>query len=97
MYLKVKRVRYVAVEEARKRLGMLVREASAGEPVIIGRRGTEQAVLLSEDEYARLRQIEDEAARMRFKEALEAIGAEVQAKKISRKAAEEAIRAARRR
>ena len=52
---------------------------------------------LSEDEYARLRQIEDEAARMRFKEALEAIGAEVQAKKISRKAAEEAIRAARRR
>jgi len=90
-------MRYVPVEEARKRLGTLVREASAGTPVTIGRRGTEQAVLLSEEEYARLRQIEDEAARMRFNEALEAIGAKIQEQKISRKVVEEAIRVARRR
>ncbi len=90
-------MRYVPVEEARKRLGTLVREASTGTPVTIGRRGTEQAVLLSEEEYARLRQIENEAARMRFKEALEAIGAKVQEQKISRKVVEEAIRVARRR
>ncbi len=90
-------MRYVPVEEARKRLGMLVREASTGKPLIIGRRGTEQAVLLSEQEYARLRQIEDEAARLRFKEALEAIGAKVQEQKVSRKVVEVAIRAARRR
>ncbi len=90
-------MRYVPVEEARKRLGMLVREASTGKPMIIGRRGTEQAVLLSEEEYARLRQIEGEAARVRFKEALEAIGATVQEQKVSRKVVEEAIRVARRR
>jgi prevent-host-death family protein len=90
-------MRYVPVEEARKRLGTLVREASAGEPVIIGRRGTEQAVLLSEEEYARLRQIEDEAARMRFEEALEAIGATVREQKVPRKVVEQAIRAARHR
>ncbi len=90
-------MRYVPVEEARKRLGTLVREASTGNPVTIGRRGTEQAVLLSEEEYARLRQIEDEAARMRFKEALEAITMNVREQKVSRKVVEEAIRAARRR
>ena len=90
-------MRYVPVEEARKRLGTLVREASAGEPVIIGRRGTEQAILLSEGEYARLRQIEDEASRVRFKEALEAIGATVREQKVSQKVVERAIRAARRR
>jgi len=90
-------MRYVPVEEARKRLGTLVREASTGIPVTIGRRGTEQAVLLAEEEYARLRQIEDEAARMRFNEALDAIGATVRERKISRKVVETAIRVARRR
>jgi prevent-host-death family protein len=90
-------MRYVPVEEARKRLGTLVRDAWAGEPVIIGRRGTEQAILLSEEEYTRLRQIEDEAARMRFKEALDAIGATVREQRVSRKVVERAVRAARRR
>lgn len=90
-------MRYIPVEEARKRLGKLVREASGGEPVIIGRRGTDQAVLLSEEEYARLRQVEEEAARARFKEAIESIAANVQEHKIPRKMVEEAVRAARRR
>ncbi|HEV2439554.1 MAG TPA: type II toxin-antitoxin system Phd/YefM family antitoxin [bacterium] len=90
-------MRYVPVEEARKRLGRLVRDASGGEPVIIGRRGTDQAVLLSEEEYARLRQIEEEAARARFKEALESIAATVQEREIPRKVVEEAVRTARRR
>jgi prevent-host-death family protein len=90
-------MRYVPVEDARKQLGKLVREAAAGDPVIIGRRGTEQAVLLSGDEYARLRQVEEEAARARFREALDAIAASVRESKIPRKAVEEAIRAVRRR
>ena len=48
-------MRYVPVEEARKQLGKLVSEAAAGKPVTIGRHGTEQAVLLSGEEYERLR------------------------------------------
>jgi prevent-host-death family protein len=95
--LKVNRMRYIPVEDARKHLGKLVREAAAGDPVIIGRRGIEQAVLLSGEEYSRLRQVEEEAARTRFREALDAIAASVRQNKIPRKTVEEAIRTARRR
>ncbi len=90
-------MRYVPVEEARKRLGRLVREASSGEPVVIGRRGADQAVLVSGEEYERLRKIEEEAARMRFREALDSIGISVQNETLSAKVVEEAIRAVRRR
>ncbi len=90
-------MRYLPVEEARKKLGKLVTEASTGEPIIIGRRGTEQAVLLSQEEYERLRRVEEQAAEARFKEALEAIRAEVRKEKLPRKVVDEAIRWARRR
>ncbi len=69
----------------------------SGEPIIIGRRGTEQAVLLSQEEYERLRRVEEQAAEARFKEALEAIRAEVRKEKLPRKVVDEAIRWARRR
>jgi len=90
-------MRYLPVEEARKKLGKLVAEAATGEPVVIGRRGTEQAVLLSGEEYERLRRIAEQAAVARFKQSLEAIQAEVRRARISRKVVDEAIRAARRR
>ncbi len=90
-------MRYVPVEEARKQLGKLVREVSSGEPVIIGRRGTEQAVLLAGEEYERLRKIDEQTARARFREALRAIGAVVQERRLPQKAVEETIRAVRRR
>ncbi len=95
--LKVIRMRYLPVEEARKKLGKLVADASSGEPVVIGRRGTQQAVLLSGEEYERLRQIEEQAAQDRLKEALEAIRAQVRREEIPRKVVGEAIRWARRR
>ncbi|MGQ0551477.1 MAG: type II toxin-antitoxin system Phd/YefM family antitoxin [Armatimonadota bacterium] len=95
--LKVICMRYLPVEEARKKLGKLVAEAATGEPVVIGRRGTEQAVLLSGEEYERLRRIAEQAAVARFKQSLEAIQAEVRRARISRKVVDEAIRAARRR
>ena len=70
---------------------------AAGEPVIIGRRGVEQAVLISEDEYERLRRIEEEdAARVRFREALDAISAGVRTRRLPQKVVVETIRAARR-
>ena len=90
-------MRYIPVEEARKRLGKLVRDASAGEPVIIGRRGVEQAVLIAEEEYERLRRIEEQAARTRFHEALAAISADIRARRLPPKVVGEALRAARRR
>ncbi len=88
-------MRYVPVEEARKRLGKLVREASSGEPVIIGRRGADQVILLSQEEYERLRRVEEKAAQLRFRETLEAIGATVADQKLPRKIVDEAVRAAR--
>jgi prevent-host-death family protein len=90
-------MRYVAVEEARKRLGMLVRDAASGEPVLIGRRGREQAVLVSGQEYERLKQVAEEAARARFQRALQAISAGTRRARLSRKVVEEALRAVRRR
>ena len=90
-------MRHVPIEEARKQLGKLVRDVAAGEPVIIGRRGVEQAVLISEDEYERLRHIEELAARICFHVALDAIGADVRARRIPPKVVVDALRAARRR
>lgn len=90
-------MRYVPLEEARKKLAKLVTEVSTGEPVVIRRRGTAQAVLLSSEEYQRLRLIEEQAARERFKGALKAISAQVRRKKIPRKVVDEAIRWARKR
>ena len=90
-------MRHVPIEEARKQLGKLVRDVAAGEPVIIGRRGVEQAVMISEEEYERLRRIEEEhAARVRFREALDAISAGVRTRRLPQKVVVEALRAARR-
>lgn len=97
IYLKVNHMRYVPVEEARKQLGRLVREASAGDPVVIGRRGMDQTVLISAEEYERLRRVEEEAAKARFKSALEAIAAEARRQGLTQKVVDAAIRKARRR
>ena len=84
-------MRYVPVEEARKQLGKLVREAAAGEPVTIGRHGTEQAVLLSGEEYERLRRAEEEAAKARFREGLSRISEAVREAGLTPDVVEEAI------
>lgn len=90
-------MKYLPVEEARKKLGQLVAEVTAGEPVIIGRRGKEQAVLVSGEEYERLRRLEEQAAQTRLKEALEAIRGEVRRQKLPRRTVDDAVRWARRR
>ncbi|HEY8200092.1 MAG TPA: type II toxin-antitoxin system Phd/YefM family antitoxin [Actinomycetota bacterium] len=84
-------MRYVPVEEARKQLGKLIREAAAGRPVTIGRHGTEQAVLLSGDEYERLRRAEEEASKARFMEAIEDIHRAVQEAGLTPDVVREAI------
>lgn len=88
-------MRYVPVEAARKRLGSLVQEVREEGPVTIGRRGREQAVLLSEEEYSRLKRSEEEAAKARFAAALKDIRAEVRRRKIPRRVVADAVRSAR--
>lgn len=95
--LKVNHMRYIPVEEARRQLGKLVREVSSSEPVVIGQRGTEQAVLISGSEYERLKRVEEEAARVRLRAALQAIGADVRRRRIPQKVDDEAVRKIRRR
>jgi prevent-host-death family protein len=89
-------MRYIPVEHARKRLGRLVQEVREEGPVTIGRRGRDQAILLSEEEYARLRRSEEEAARTRFAAALKEIHEEVRRRKIRRGVVTDAVRSARR-
>jgi prevent-host-death family protein len=45
-----------SISEAKNQLTRLIHQAETGEPVHITRRGKSVAVLLSEDEYVRLRQ-----------------------------------------
>ncbi len=90
-------MRYVPIEEARKRLGRLIRDASGGEPVVIGQRGANRVVLMSEAEYERLRRLEEDAARALFERALGAVGAATRRQKTGRRVVDEAIRVARRR
>jgi prevent-host-death family protein len=89
-------MKYIPVEDARKRLGKLLHEVREEGPVAIGRRGKEQAVLISDAEYARLRRAEDDAAQKRFEAALAAIAGTVRRARLRRRVVGEAIRAARR-
>jgi len=94
--LKVNIMKYVAVEDARKRLGRLLEEVRKDGPVTIGRRGKEQAVLVSDAEYARLRRAEDDAAQRRFEDVLAAIAGNVRRVRLPRRLVGQAIRAVRR-
>lgn len=90
-------MRYLQVEEARKKLGRLVEAAAGGEPVVIGRRGAQRAVLVSGEEYERLRRVEEEAARLRLREALDAIAGQVRRARLPLEVVDEALRSVRRR
>jgi len=90
-------MRCVSVEEARKQLGRLVGEAAAGERIVIGRRGAEQAVLLGREEFDRLQRLEEQAAAARFEEALAALSKETRTRRLRQDVVDEAIRAIRHR
>jgi len=90
-------MKYVPVEEARKQLGRLVQEVREEGPVRIGRRGKDQAVLMSDTEYARLQRAEEEAAKMRFEAALAAIVGTARQSRLPQRLVDEAIRSIRQR
>ena len=86
----------MTVEEARRELGRLLEEVRrTGQPVVITRRGTGEAVLLSAEEFQRLKSIEENYARLAFERALDAIGKAVEAAQLSPDVIDDAIRAAR--
>ena len=98
LYLEVKRVvKLKSIEEARRELGRLLEEVKrTGEPVILLRRGMQEGVLISAEEFERLKGIEEAYARLSFRRALEAIAESVAKAGLSPEVVEEAVEAARR-
>jgi len=90
-------MRYVSVEDARKRLGRLVGDAAAGERIVIGRRGGEQVVLLGREEFDRLQRLVEQAAVTGFQEGLAALSKETGRRRLRQDVVDEAIRAIRHR
>lgn len=89
--------RVVALEQARRTLGKLLHDVTTHrEAVIIAKKAREKAVLVSYDEYARLKAAEAADAERRFLEALDRIHADVARDGLAPELAEEAVREVRR-
>ncbi len=89
--------RVIGLEQARRMLGRLIREVVENrEAVVIARKAREKAILLSWEEYARLRSAEAAQAERRFQEALARIHSDVAAEGLPRSVVEEALREVRR-
>jgi prevent-host-death family protein len=89
--------RFLGVEEARGKLGQLVQEVAAGaEPVVFAKRGQALAVLISRDEYARLKQAGTQVARAELQSRLSKARRKVREAGLDASVIDEAIAAARR-
>lgn len=87
--------RTLGVEEARGRLGQLVDEVSSGaEPVTLVKRGRTMAVLISRDEYARLKELSTRMARTELRQRLSKVRAKVRKAGLDAEDIEAAIQAA---
>ena len=88
--------RIVGVEEARKRLGQLVEEVTAGgEPIILSKRGAAVGVLISREEYSRMKKASTSLARRELLERLAQARDTIQAEGLDPSVVDEAIAAAR--
>ncbi|MGH2676157.1 MAG: type II toxin-antitoxin system Phd/YefM family antitoxin [Actinomycetota bacterium] len=88
--------RFVGIEEARGKLGALAEEVSAGsEPVILSKRGQALAVLVSRDEYSRLKTAATRLVRAELSERLVRVRERAKQAKLTDADIEEAIAAAR--
>ncbi len=86
----------IGVDEARAKLGTLVKEVSNyGKSVVITRRSKDQAVLIGRDEYIKLREIEAENARIKLRDAIKKIRDFIKEEGLSAEEVEEAIKAVR--
>ena len=82
--------RIISVEDARKRLGRLVEEAAQG-PVVLTRRGSRPAILLSLDKYEQLEHLANAEVARRLEDALTHIQAAVAERALPTEAVAEAI------
>lgn len=86
----------IGVDEARAKLGSLVKEVSnCGEPVIITRRSKDKAVLLGRDEYIKLKEMEAENARIKLRSVIKKIRDFIKEEGLSVGEVEEAIKVVR--
>jgi len=86
----------IGVDEARAKLGTLVKEVSNyGRSVVITRRSKDQAVLIGRDEYIKLREIEAENARIKLGDVIKKIRDFIKEEGLSAEEVEEAIKAVR--
>lgn len=89
--------RIVGIESARGKLGELADEVSAGgEPVILTKRGEAVAVLVSREEYARLKEAMSEKARLALRQRLVTIRKSISDAGLPMEVVDEAIKATRR-
>lgn len=87
----------MGVEEARARLGQLVEEiATTGEPVALTKRGRPMAILVSNDEYARLQEAATREAREELGKRLKDVRRAVKAAGLDPSVVDDAVAAARR-
>jgi prevent-host-death family protein len=88
--------RYLGVEEARGRLGALAEEVAAGsEPVILTKRGQALAVIVSRDEYARMKEAATRLVRAELQGRLAQVRESVRKAGLEPAAVDEAIAMAR--
>jgi len=89
--------RFVGVEDARGSLGQLVDDVAAGGDVVaLTKRGRPLVVLVSREEYMRLKLAETDRARSELREVLSAARRKVAAAGLDPGVVDEAIAAARR-
>lgn len=89
--------RIVGVEKARGKLGQLLDEiARSGEPIMLSKRGQTLGVLLSRDEYSRLKEASSRMARAELAERLAKARGAIKKAGLDPSVVDEAIEAARR-
>lgn len=87
----------LGVEEARAHLGDLIdRVARGGEPIVLSRRGHRRAVLVSEADFAALKELRRREAQVELRESLAEIRQLVSHAGLDTAVVDEAVAAARR-
>ena len=89
--------RSLGIEEARARLGQLAADVSSGgEPIVLTKRGQSLAVMISRDEYSRLKESASRLIRQELEGRLVEVRRRVEEAGLQPDAVDEAIAAARR-
>jgi prevent-host-death family protein len=84
--------RFIGIEEARGKLGALAQEVAAGsEPVVLAKRGQALAVLVSREEYSRLKMAATQLVRAELRDRLLRIRERAKETNLSQEEIDEAL------